>query len=194
MGLTQSDLDSLRAIYQHDPLVLALIDALPKPRHYSRDSSTRDDWVTPPWLVERVRYVLGEIDLDPCTNPANPTKAVRWICPPDDGLNMPWSGRVFVNPPFGRVLARWAHAAIQHATTRTPVMFLAPTRSTSKWYQALSDKGARANIHKRVNYCDPQTGVEIKGCPFGSTIWLLGGADPVRFVEAFRDIAEMRLQ
>lgn len=58
-----------------------------------------DDWYTPPAIFE----ALGEtFDLDPCSPGAGhwvPADHVFTI--DDDGLSQPWSGFVFMNPPFG---------------------------------------------------------------------------------------------
>lgn len=59
---------------------------------------------TPPWLLERVRRVMGAIDLDPCscTEAQANVGAGRWYSAADDGLDQPWAGRVFINPPGDR--------------------------------------------------------------------------------------------
>jgi hypothetical protein len=58
-----------------------------------------DDWYTPPEIFE----ALGvRFDLDPCSPGADhwvPADRVYTIA--DDGLKLPWSGFVFMNPPFG---------------------------------------------------------------------------------------------
>lgn len=63
-------------------------------------------WLTPLNLVR----ALGPFDLDPCGHEGWPT-AERMYRPPQDGLNLPWEGRVFLNPPYSKVwdwLARLA--------------------------------------------------------------------------------------
>lgn len=58
-----------------------------------------DDWYTPPEIF----VALGlTFDLDPCSpGPEHwvPARQVYTIA--DDGLAQPWSGLVFMNPPFG---------------------------------------------------------------------------------------------
>jgi hypothetical protein len=78
----------------------------------AQHSSATNEHYTPSLVVEPARRLLGGFDLDPASCPiANETvKASRIFTIADDGLSQPWSGRVFVNPPGGRlkqVSGRW---------------------------------------------------------------------------------------
>lgn len=71
-----------------------------------------DVWLTPKHLLA----ALGEFDLDPCAvpDPARWPTARRHICLPDDGLSAPWSGRVWLNPPYGAQVHRWVSRLADH--------------------------------------------------------------------------------
>ena len=56
-----------------------------------------DVWLTPPDIL----HSLGPFDLDPAGF-AGWTTAIRIIQPPEDGLMIKWTGRVWLNPPFNR--------------------------------------------------------------------------------------------
>lgn len=60
---------------------------------------------TPPEFIEVVRSVLGDIDLDPASDEAANAniKATNIFRKEDDGLKHDWAGRVFLNPPGGRL-------------------------------------------------------------------------------------------
>ena len=66
-------------------------------------------WLTQLDLIE----ALGTFDLDPCGHPGWPT-AQRTICLPDDGLTADWSGRVWLNPPYGSEVWRWCARLADH--------------------------------------------------------------------------------
>ena len=59
-----------------------------------------DDWYTPPDIFDALGLIF---DLDPCSpGPAHWVPARKIYTKEDDGLVQPWSGTVFMNPPFGR--------------------------------------------------------------------------------------------
>lgn len=70
-----------------------------------------DRWLTPLALVRD----LGEFDLDPCGAPGHPTAREVWT-PEEhgDGLSMPWHGRVWLNPPYGRGVGAWIERLAHH--------------------------------------------------------------------------------
>lgn len=60
---------------------------------------------TPPAIAECVRAFLGGIDLDPCSSAvfnAHCVKATYFYDEEKNGLDQPWLGRVYLNPPGGR--------------------------------------------------------------------------------------------
>src|SRR5262245_20246869 len=77
-----------------------------------RHSSETNRWGTPGDVVERARRCTGGIDLDPCTEPAlestvRAERSYSLVARGEDGLVLPWHGRVFCNPPGGLVRKFW---------------------------------------------------------------------------------------
>ena len=59
---------------------------------------------TPPEYIELARAVLGAIDLDPASSSywnEHLVKAAHFYDERVNGLELPWQGRVFLNPPGG---------------------------------------------------------------------------------------------
>lgn len=63
-----------------------------------------DEWYTPTDELDRVKEVLGTIDLDPasCEFAQEVVQAENYYIEEDDGLKQNWYGKVFLNPPFSR--------------------------------------------------------------------------------------------
>jgi hypothetical protein len=76
------------------------------------DYSARNDrYLTPLPMIR----ALGTFDLDPCGAPGHGTAREVWT--PEtvgDGLSMPWAGRVWLNPPYGRTMGDWVERLADH--------------------------------------------------------------------------------
>lgn len=87
-----------------------------------------DTWLTPPHIID----ALGRFDLDPCAAPEpRPWQtADRHICLPDDGLAEPWTGRVWLNPPYSREAVKWLTRLADHGRG-TALIF---ARTETSWF------------------------------------------------------------
>jgi hypothetical protein len=80
--------------------------------HHS-PSPDSEIWLTPPSIID----TLGPFDLDPCAAPEpRPWPTARWhIALPHDGLEMPWVGRVWLNPPYSTTaIKKWMPRMAEH--------------------------------------------------------------------------------
>ena len=92
--------------------------------------NTSDDFLTPPGLVE----AMGMFDLDPCASQRQerPLARRQYRFPEDNGLLLPWSGSVFVNPPFSE-LQSWVNRFVLHGDG----VILIPARVEVSWFWKL---------------------------------------------------------
>lgn len=94
-------------------------------------------WLTPALFVGHIRDAFGgAIDLDPCTEPQNPTGARRFYTAADDGLKRRWRGRVFLNPPYSPI-EPWIDKAIVEANNGARIYLLVPVRTDAGYHQRL---------------------------------------------------------
>jgi hypothetical protein len=70
-----------------------------------------DEWLTPPAIIKS----LGIFDLDPCSPIVRPwDTANNHYNINDNGLLLPWIGRIWLNPPYGKAMINWLHKMSEH--------------------------------------------------------------------------------
>ena len=120
--------------------------------HYSSDSP---HWNTPEHIVGLVRQVLGIIDLDPCSDELEHPNipAQNHFTAAQDGLHQKWRGRVYMNPPYGRSIARWVEYLCQEFAEgrTTEAIALVPSRTDTKWFQLFAPF-PKSFIHGRLRF------------------------------------------
>lgn len=123
--------------------------------HGNSGDESRGTWCTPKWLCE----LMGEFDLDPCSNERSHVQAARrYTLPVFDGLSY-WSTvaasqRVFINPPYsqGQVIKWvWAYA-------HTDFTFLLRWDPSTAWFRELI---YGASLHGRARFAWFPTGRRI---------------------------------
>ena len=92
------------------------------------------EWLTPPNIIN----ALGPFDLDPCAPIIRPwDTAAHHFTINDNGLALPWFGRVWCNPPFGKEAATWLSKASKHGNS----VVLIPARTeTAMFYDSVWGK------------------------------------------------------
>jgi hypothetical protein len=100
-------------------------------------SSRSPEWYSPTQVVELVLRVLEVIDLDPCADPGRAIPAAMHYTESDDGLAHEWRGRIFMNPPYGRVIGVWMSklAAAFASGHVTEAIALVPARVDTRWWR-----------------------------------------------------------
>ncbi len=100
------------------------------------------EWYTPCEVLDAARQVLATIDLDPASCPrANAlVQAKHFFSQADDGLSKEWFGRVWLNPPFGKLGPKFARKLISEYESGSvqAAVFLANANAlTSSWFHPL---------------------------------------------------------
>lgn len=85
----------------------------------------KDEWLTPPEILE----ALGPFDLDPCAPISRPwDTAKKHFTVADGGLSLPWSGRVWCNPPYGKETGKWLRKCASHCNAIALIFARTETR------------------------------------------------------------------
>lgn len=143
-----------------------------------------DRWGTPLGLLAD----LGRFDLDPCGMPDHPTATrIYTLENGDDGLTDPWSGRVYMNPPYGdKSLTLWLDrmwAHVQAGGTGTALLPVAT--DTRNWQERVWPRATAIHFYKgRINFLrrDGQNDTRMVS-PTASAIVAFGALDADRLAE-----------
>lgn len=106
------------------------------------------EWYTPPDLFD----ALGlEFDLDPAASPSPFARvpAAESYHRIHNGLAQPWSGRVWLNPPYGPTLPDFVARMCQH---RNGVMLAASRTETRWWQMAAQSADAVCLLRERLHF------------------------------------------
>jgi hypothetical protein len=149
-------------------------------------SSGGVEWYTPSVYVDAAREVLGGIDLDPASSAtANATvRAQAFFDATADGLARPWSGRVYMNPPYGRDCPKFVARLLDaHAAGQVPaaIALLSAYSVDTGWFQPLYDH-LLCFVAGRISFDSP---VYDHDRPSSGSVFVYLGPDRERFVDVF---------
>jgi len=141
---------------------------------HERVEGGKDEWLTPPWILE----ALGGFTLDPCA-PINrpwPT-AKRHYTIEDNGLSLPWAGRVWCNPPYSDADS-WLKRMAEHGRGTALTFARTETRRFFRW--VWPEATALLFIKGRLTFChvDGRPAKNSAGAP--SVLIAYGGFDAAR--------------
>jgi phage N-6-adenine-methyltransferase len=128
-------------------------------------SSKSDEWPTSPADFARWNAVYN-LNLDACASAEN-AKCARFFTAEDDGLSQRWTGRVWMNPPYGRGIDKWMKKAYESAKSGDAeiAVCLVPARTSSRWWHDWAMKGEIEYLKGRLTF-DGQA----NPAPFGNAL------------------------
>lgn len=143
-----------------------------------------DEWYTPSSLVDAAREALGGIDLDPasCASANRVVRAERYYTEEDNGLQRPWSGRVWMNPPYSLTGLFVDRQISQYLSGRVDAGVLLVNASADVgWFQPLWDWPI-CFVKGRVQFYRPLTDALFN--PAAGSVMVYLGPDPKAFRRA----------
>lgn len=149
----------------------------------NRGSQQRETrWLTPKPIVE----ALGLFDLDPCGAPGHSlAERTFQIDDGEDGLLLPWEGRVWLNPPYGKQAEAFLSKLADHG--QGTALIFARTETKSFHEHVWGKATALLFLKGRVTFLDAN-GVAAKansGAP--SVLVAYGNRDAERLAESSLD-------
>ncbi len=150
-----------------------------------------NEWYTPAVHLQAARAVLGGIDLDPASSPlANETVGADQIFTmDDDGLNQPWSGKVWLNPPYSqpaianfaeKLASEWQDGNLESAIALTH------NYTDTAWFHRLATTcSAICFTRGRIGFVNPEG---KKAAPTQGQAFFYFGQDVDAFADQFGPI------
>ncbi len=153
-------------------------------------SSDSNEWYTKAEYVNAAREVMGAIDLDPasCELANRTVKAAQFYTIDDNGLSQIWSGRVWLNPPYGRDgndsnQALWSARLIKEFCDGdvSEAVLLVNSVTDCQWFQPLWDFPICFTDHRIRFYNSDGEG----NSPTHGNAFVYFGSQADRFAEIF---------
>lgn len=159
-------------------------------------SSNTEEWYTPPEYIDLARQVLGAISLDPASAelPQTWIKAKAYFV--HDGLDQPWWGSVWLNPPYGKTAGRsnqdiWTEKLEKeyiHGGV-TQAIALINSRLGYKWYENICIKYPICLVKERIRFIN-ERGEQGGQAKCGST-FLYMGSQWQEFSDTFKHLGRI---
>lgn len=147
--------------------------------HHQPFRGRSDDWLTPPWIIE----ALGPFDLDPCASVNQPwPTADEHFVPPEDGMALPWSGFVWLNPPYGPDTYKWLARLDEHGSGIA--LTFARTETTGFFASVWERADAVLFLRGRLFFHRPVTGERAKHNSGGPSALIAYGDEAVSRLRA----------
>lgn len=132
-------------------------------------SSKTDMWATPQDFFDALDAEF-HFTLDACAVKEN-AKCEAYYTPEQDGLDQPWTGRVWCNPTYGRNVGQWVKKAHDTASGGGFVVMLLPARTDTRWFHDyIYGKTEVRFIKGRLKFGSCQN-----AAPFPSMVVIFGG-------------------
>jgi hypothetical protein len=157
-------------------------------------NSGQNEWYTPPEYLAAARQVLGTIDLDPASSDVaqQNVRADRYFTKEDDGLSQPWSGKVWLNPPYATgLIEKFVNKLCDHFDNGdvTEAIALTNNGTETRWFQSLAERASATCLpSRRVKFLDTDGD---PGDPLQGQAVVYLGKNVTGFTEAFQDFGSV---
>jgi phage N-6-adenine-methyltransferase len=156
-------------------------------RAHVANNSGDNEWYTPEIYINAARETLGEIDLDPASNPtANEiVKAKTFYTAEDSGLEKEWVGNVWMNPPYeSRLIGSFIEKLLVHYVKEQipQAIVLVNNATETQWFQLIAEAARASCFPKgRVKFWHPRK----EAVPLQGQSILYLGQNKERFIQNF---------
>jgi phage N-6-adenine-methyltransferase len=154
-------------------------------------NSGENEWYTPKSYIDAATKVLGKIDLDPASSDKaqETVKATTYYTKETNGLTKPWTGRVFMNPPYSSdLIGKFTSKYVGHVKAKdiTAGIVLVNNATETTWFQELAQVSKMICFpSKRIRFLNL---VGTVGAPLQGQALLYAGQAGQQFAEVFGEL------
>jgi len=150
-------------------------------------NSGENEWYTPPEYIEAAREAMDSIDLDPasCETAQANVKAERYFDIDQNGLDKPWHGNVWLNPPYSKdLVGLFAEKVVEESRRFEQAIVLVNNATDTAWFHKLASVASAACFFRgRIRFLD-KTG-NAANTPVQGQVAIYIGRNPKRFCSCF---------
>ena len=141
---------------------------------------------TPLEYIEAARAVMGTIDLDPasCDYAQQTVKAKVYFTKDDNGLDRPWLGNIFLNPPYNQPdISLFVNRLLSELKDGQQAILLTNNNTDTSWFhQAAAKAKVICFTRGRINFHKGDGGLSS---PTNGQVFFYFGANGARFKNHF---------
>lgn len=140
-----------------------------KKRPHVANNSGNNEWYTPADYVSLAREVMGSIDLDPATSEVaqETVNAATYYTAETNGLDKPWGGRVWMNPPYASdLIGRFVDKLMEEMPNIEQAIVLVNNATETEWFNKMISRASAVCFPRsRVKFYMPdgKTGAPLQG-------------------------------
>lgn len=146
-----------------------------------------NSFCTPIPIIEAARGLMGSIDTDPASNEFAQKRinASVYYTVETNGLDKPWYGNIWLNPPYGRDVKLFIYKVVtEHRLGNLKKgLVLVNSYTDPYWYQLLSKEYPYMFTKYRIQFDHPD--VELDQNRMGQTMFAIGDIDLLSFFNTF---------
>lgn len=140
-----------------------------KHRPHVTNNSGNNEWYTPADYISLAREVMGGIDLDPATSEIaqETVNAKTYYTAETNGLDKPWGGRVWMNPPYASdLIGRFVDKLIEELPNIEQAIVLVNNATETEWFNKMISRASAVCFPRsRLKFYMPdgKTGAPLQG-------------------------------